>query len=109
MMLARWFLPLLWSTVRPHAGTSHDWGRPQSLTYAPPLAARRGFPPSQPQLALTGLRTQQGMVWRLALVAFVLATLALSLPGAASLVAGETVSLLRVMTLGSAASSVFGR
>jgi hypothetical protein len=105
-MLARWFLPLLWSAIRLCAGTSHVWRRPQYLAHAQSLATRRDFPSSLPKQPRAGPGTLRRMVWSRVLMGFVFGVLALSLQYVASPVTGEPMGLLRVMTLGSGAFPV---
>jgi hypothetical protein len=108
-MLVRWFLPFRWSAARPGAGASQFRSRLQHFTPAQPLAVRRDVPPFRPSRPTAGRRTPCDMVLRLALVGFVLSILALSLPDAARLVAGEAMGPLRVVALESRASPAFSR
>jgi hypothetical protein len=106
-MLARRFPLLLCTVVRPCAGVSQFWSGPPCLAHAQPFVVRRGLPPTRPRRLMTGSRTLHSMLWRLALVAFVLGLLALHLPDVASLSAGEATGLLRAMAPGPGASLVF--
>jgi hypothetical protein len=108
-MLARRFLPLPWPAFRPHAGASQFWSNPQPLTHAQPLATGYDLPPSRPRRTLPGSRTSRGRVWGLMVVGFFPGVPALSLPETARLVVVETMSLLHVMALRSAASPVLSR
>lgn len=62
-MLARWFLPLLPSTVRFDNRLSLSWSNPQNLVYAQLFAASRNLPPCQPGCPAACAKGQRGWVW----------------------------------------------
>jgi hypothetical protein len=108
-MLARRFLLLLWSVVRPYTGASQCWSRSQSLIHTPPLTVRRDVSPSKSRRSVASLMAPCGMVWRLALVGFFLGVLALTLQDAASPIAGEAMGPFTVPALWSGDSPNLGR
>jgi hypothetical protein len=106
MTLARWFLPLLWSTIRFYTGSLQVWSSSQYLRCGQLLAVRRDFSPSHSRPSVACPILPDGRILILALVGRLFAVLALGPQNAASSVTGEVISPLPTIALGSGASPV---
>jgi hypothetical protein len=109
MTLPRWFLPLLWSTMRLYGGSLQIWSRPQYRMHGRLPAVRRDFSPSPLRPRVASPRLPYGRVLILALVGCLFAVLALGPKDVGSSVTGEAMSPQLSIGLGSGVGPVLSR
>src|SRR5262245_41699310 len=99
MVLAMWWLPLLWSWMRFTYQASQFWSRLQHFPCAPLFHSSPYLLSFSPKHCAAFPRTTHGIVWGLAIVGCVLGSLSLCLSDLTGSGTGEAMGLLRAMTV----------